>query len=95
MSRPADNLENRRKRLRFQAWHRGTREMDLILGRFVDSAIAEFDESELGGLETLFNWPDPDLFAWIMGQADVPPEADTPLLKRIVAFHGGGERQSK
>jgi antitoxin CptB len=84
---PEESLETRRKRLRFQAWHRGTREMDLILGRFVDSSIAELDESALGELEVLFNWPDPDLFAWIMGQADVPPEADTPTLRRIIAFH--------
>ncbi len=69
--------------------------MDLILGRFVDSCIGDLGEPELADLETLFNWPDPDLFAWIMGQADVPQAADTPLLKRIVAFHGGGERQSK
>lgn len=83
----AENLETRRKRLRFQAWHRGTREMDILLGRFVDSAIEGLDEAELGALETLFNWPDPDLFAWIMGQADVSPEADTPILRRIIAFH--------
>jgi antitoxin CptB len=87
MSPLAESLETRRKRLRFQAWHRGTREMDLILGRFVDSSITELDEAELGELEILFNWPDPDLFAWIMGQADVPPEGDTPILRRIIAFH--------
>lgn len=90
MSRPEDSLDIRRKRLRYQAWHRGTREMDLILGRFVDSCIGDLAEAELADLEILFNWPDPDLFAWIMGQADVPQEADTPLLERIVAFHGGG-----
>ena len=87
MSELAEGLETRRKRLRFQAWHRGTREMDLILGRFVDSAIAGLGADELAELEHLFNWPDPDLFAWIMGQADVPPVADTAILKRIVAFH--------
>ena len=87
MSRPADSLETQRKRLRFQAWHRGTREMDLILGRFVDSCIGELDGEQLAALGILFDWPDPDLFAWIMGQADVPPVADTPILKRIVAFH--------
>jgi antitoxin CptB len=87
MSLLADDLETRRKRLRFQAWHRGTREMDLLLGRFVDSCIAGLDKAELGELETLFNWPDPDLFAWIMGQADIPTTAETPILRRIIAFH--------
>jgi antitoxin CptB len=87
MDQVAEDLETRRKRLRFQAWHRGTREMDLILGRFVDHAVAGLGTDELGELEDLFNWPDPDLFAWIMGQADPPPEAAVPALKRIIAFH--------
>jgi antitoxin CptB len=36
-----------RKRLRFRSWHRGTREMDLILGRFADAHLAAMDRGQL------------------------------------------------
>jgi antitoxin CptB len=39
-TRSSDGLDDRRKRLLFRCWHRGTREMDLILGRFADAEIA-------------------------------------------------------
>ena len=34
-----ESLEKRRKRLRFRAWHRGTREMDLLVGSFADAHL--------------------------------------------------------
>ena len=38
---PADaELGVRRRRIVFRAWHRGIREMDLILGRFADAHAA-------------------------------------------------------
>ena len=42
-----DQFEMRRKRLQFRAWHRGMREVDLLLGRFADAMLkmgAEFDK---------------------------------------------------
>jgi succinate dehydrogenase flavin-adding protein (antitoxin of CptAB toxin-antitoxin module) len=35
--------------------------------------------------------PDPDLFAWILGQTPVPPEQDTPLFRRVVEFSRAGK----
>ena len=37
-TRSSDGLDDRRKRLLFRCWHRGTREMDLLLGR-VESTV--------------------------------------------------------
>ncbi len=56
-TRSSDGLDDRRKRLLFRCWHRGTREMDLILGRFADVAITALTDEELGTLERLI--PDP------------------------------------
>jgi antitoxin CptB len=81
-------LDIRRKRLRFRAWHRGMREVDLLLGRFADATIAGLDESELAGFEALLDVPDQLVLAWITGEAAVPDEADSPLLRRLLAFHG-------
>ncbi|HEX6101764.1 MAG TPA: succinate dehydrogenase assembly factor 2, partial [Alphaproteobacteria bacterium] len=43
----AESSEIRRKRLRFRAWHRGTRETDLLFGGFADAHLAALDEAQL------------------------------------------------
>ncbi len=85
-TRSSHGLDDRRKRLLFRCWHRGTREMDLILGRFADAEIAGLSDDELAGLERLIEAPDPDLYAALTGA--VPPMAEHagPLFERIKAF---------
>src|SRR5580692_1829327 len=46
-TRSSDGLDDRRKRLLFRCWHRGTREMDLILDRFADAEIPSLRDEEL------------------------------------------------
>jgi antitoxin CptB len=87
MSEASPNLDDRRKRLRFRAWHRGTREMDLVLGRFVDAEAAALTDAEIDTLEALMEVPDPELYLWIAGTADVPLNYDTPVFRKIVGFH--------
>jgi antitoxin CptB len=86
----AEELELRRRRLRYRAWHRGTREMDLVLGRFVDAELANLTPVELDELETLMDAPDPDLLSWIMAQAEVPHDRDTPIFRRLAEFSRAG-----
>ena len=82
-----DPIAKRRKRLRYHCWHRGTKEMDLLLGRFVDAHVATMDEQQLSELEALLLLPDPDLYNWITGQAPVPSNADSPTFQLIKKFH--------
>jgi antitoxin CptB len=89
--RSSEGLEGRRRQLLFRSWHRGMREMDLIMGRFVDTAIVDFTESELAEFERLIDVPDPELLAWITGEADVPAAHDTPLFQRWRDFNRRGE----
>jgi antitoxin CptB len=86
----------RRRRLVFRAWHRGTRELDLILGRFADEVVAGLDERTLADFEALMEVPDPDLFDWIVGGASAPANFETELLRQLRAFHraGRGARES-
>src|SRR6476661_6612002 len=74
-TRSSDGLDDRRKRLLFRCWHRGTREMDLILGRFADAEIVNLSEDEMSQLERLIEVPDPDLYAAIPGDRPAPEEA--------------------
>jgi antitoxin CptB len=85
-TRSSDGLDDRRKRLLFRCWHRGTREMDLILGRFADAAIAELSDAELGQLEQLIEVPDPDFYAALSSNVLLAPEFRTPLFDRIKSF---------
>src|SRR5215217_8121188 len=57
-TRSSSGLDDRRKRLLFRCWHRGTREMDLILGRFADAEIGGLADLELKQLEDLIALPD-------------------------------------
>jgi len=80
--------ETRRRRLHFRAWHRGIRETDLIMGRFADAQLQSFDEDEMADFEQLLDIPDHDILAWVIGAAPVPEGRLTPILARILAFHG-------
>ena len=85
-TRSSGGLDDRRKRLLFRCWHRGTREMDLILGRFADAEIAGLTDDELGQLEHLIEVPDPDLYAALTGNAPLAPEYAHGLFDRIKSF---------
>lgn len=76
--------EIRLKRLRMRSWHRGIKEMDLILGRWADAHLAEADEATLDAYEAVLAEADQDLYAWVSGQADPPPSL-APMLARIAA----------
>jgi antitoxin CptB len=67
------------------------REVDLITGRFADAHIATLSEAEINAFERLMDVPEPDLLAWVMGSAQTPADHDTPLFRRLRAFHPGAE----
>ena len=81
-----EDLSMRRRRLRYRAWHRGTKEMDLVLGPFCDAHLDGYGPLELDRLETLMNEEDTDLLKWVMGQEPVPRDADADLLETIIAY---------
>ncbi|MVT53926.1 succinate dehydrogenase assembly factor 2 family protein [Bradyrhizobium yuanmingense] len=85
-TRSSSGLDERRKRLLFRCWHRGTREMDLILGRFADAEIGNLSDDELSQLESLLEVNDPDLYAAITGDKVLPADVAGALFARIKAF---------
>ena len=90
-TRSSEGLDDRRKRLLFRCWHRGTREMDLILGRFADTAIASLTEDEVTELEHLIELPDPDLYAALTGDTPLAPQYAGTLFNRIKSFRPGDQ----
>jgi antitoxin CptB len=87
LSRTSEDLDPRRKRILFRAWHRGMREMDLLMGRFVESRIATMSENELTETEALIDVLDRDLLAWLTGETPVEARYDTSVFRAIKAFH--------
>src|SRR6478752_1229682 len=85
-TRSSGGLDDRRKRLLFRCWHRGTREMDLILGRFADAEISGLSDGELSQLEALIEAPDPDHYAALTGETPLDPQYASALFDRIKAF---------
>ena len=86
-TRTSADLDVRRRRLLFRSWHRGLREMDLLMGRFADAEIGTMSEDDLAAFEGLIEVPDADLFHWLTGEMATPSSYDSPLLRRLKAFH--------
>ena len=83
-TRSSADLDPRRRKALFRSWHRGTREMDLILGGFADDHIGELSEEEMETYETILDQLDPLLFKWICGEEPVTAEHDTAVYRKIL-----------
>jgi antitoxin CptB len=88
-TRSSDGLDARRKRLLFRCWHRGTKEMDYILGRFADAHIADLSEEEVADFERLIELPDPDLYNAFNDKMQLDPAYADGVFRRIKAFTDG------
>jgi antitoxin CptB len=78
--------DSRRKRALYRAHHRGTKEMDIILGGFADAEVARFSDSEMTTFEVLLSLPDPEIDRLFHGAE--PPADLARLIKRIRRHHG-------
>ncbi len=79
-------IDVRRKRLRFRSWYRGTKEIELMLGRFADAHLDRLTPEQLDGYEALLANPDPDLYQWINGEKPAPASCDGGVLKLLRNF---------
>jgi antitoxin CptB len=72
--------ETRLKRLRFRAWHRGTKEADLLIGGFADRYASGWGEAEIAWFEALLDEDDVDVMAWAIGTRSPPARFDGALM---------------
>lgn len=83
----SNELQNTRKRLIFRAGHRGTKEMDLLMGGFALEHVPGFDAEELAAFEVLLTENDPDLYNWITGTEKPPANiAEQPVFQKLMAY---------
>lgn len=87
MTEPESALVVERKRLKFRSWHRGTREMDLLLGRFADRHLDSCDETLLTAYAALLEENDPDIYDWVCGRSAPPVGPFAPALEALTGFY--------
>ncbi len=80
----AETVEVWRKRLTFRAWHRGTREMDLLIGSFADRNVGRFGAVELRAFEDILTENDPDVYDWIIGVKPLPENLKSPVMEMLL-----------
>ena len=84
MTEPDQSIpDTRRRRLLFRATHRGTFENDLMIGGFVRDHLDSLSEADVDALEAVMQMPDTDLADWLTGREAIPPDAETPMLRRM------------
>lgn len=86
LARTSAGLDEQRRRLLFRSWRRGTREMDLILGRFAEAAIGDLTAAEIVEFERLADVPDAELYSWLTGSRPVPADYDLTVFRRLRDF---------
>jgi antitoxin CptB len=84
----ADDLETRRRRAIYRASHRGTKEMDWILGRYAQAALAEMPGVRLEQFERMLTLPDPQLQDMVLHPELAPAGEFAELVAAMRAFHG-------
>ncbi|MDE3029864.1 MAG: succinate dehydrogenase assembly factor 2 [Paracoccaceae bacterium] len=80
-----ETSENRLKRMKMRAWHRGMKEMDLILGPFADAHLAGLDTGTLDTLDALMEENDQEIYTWFTGHT-APPARFAALVATIGTF---------
>ncbi|KQR69420.1 hypothetical protein ASG25_10975 [Rhizobium sp. Leaf384] len=94
ITRTSADLDLRRRKILFRAWHRGLREMDLVFGQFADNELSDLPDADLDELERIMSEEDNDLVKWILGERDLPDHFRTPLFARIAAYRPDFEPQA-
>lgn len=82
-----DNISIIRKRLIFRSWHRGTREIDLLLGKFADTHVPDFDQAKVDQYERFLLNSDPDIYNWLTRVEPVPPAEDNAVVQMLLSFY--------
>lgn len=89
-----DDLEARRRRASYRAHHRGTKEMDVLVGRYADARLQDYSAEQIARFERFLTLPDPALQQWIFSGKGFNGIEFEDLVHDIRAFHGLGAEAS-
>ena len=83
-----DELETRRRRATYRAAHRGTKEMDIMLGKYAQANLPSLADPQLAHFEQFITLPDPELQGWLLQPDTTPAPAFADLVTDVRKFHG-------
>ena len=67
-----EDLSTFQKKLLYKSTHRGSKEMDLILGKFAHKYLSLFNEDELAMLEVILEMDDNDIYQYALNKKEIP-----------------------
>ena len=82
----AEDLEMRRRRLKYRSKHRGTKELDLLLGVFAERQLEAMGGRELELYEAILEADEVDIYAWLVGRDAVPRAHDNDVMSILKNF---------
>jgi antitoxin CptB len=87
-----DAIDVRRRRALYRATHRGTKELDLMVGRYAFAQVADMDERALSEFERLLSFPDPEIDFWLRGGGESEAGDLTGIVASMRSFLGLADR---
>ncbi|OJY71123.1 MAG: hypothetical protein BGP16_11005 [Sphingobium sp. 66-54] len=78
--------ESRLRRMQFRAWHRGTKEADLLVGGFFDTYARGWSDDQAAWFEALLDEEDVEIMAWAIGTAPPPARYEGPMMQALRAL---------
>jgi antitoxin CptB len=82
------NIELRRRRALWRATHRGSKELDLMIGRFAEARLCRMTEAELAHFEAFLTTPECELQDWLLTAAPGRGHQFAGLVAELRRFHG-------
>ena len=80
------NKEILKKQIIYRSMHRGTKEMDLLLGNFVRKHVKEFNITELMDLEKLLFVEDEIIYKWYIKKNSTKLIPNTKVSRMLKKF---------
>ena len=82
-----NNLSLRKKKILFKCTHRGTKELDILLGNFVSKHIDLLKSKELNYLEIILSFNDIDLYKILINKKEIDKKMNKLFVKKIIKFN--------
>ena len=77
------HLDEELRALKYRAWHRGTREADMMIGGYFDAHAETWGKEARLWFSDLLNEQDVDVMAWAIGTAEAPERFQGPMLEAL------------
>ena len=80
-------LPIRKKKILFKCTHRGTKELDILLGNYVSSHINDLNTKELDYLDVILSYTDIELFKILTKKKEINKKMNKFFVKKIIKFN--------